>query len=52
MCNVSLPSSESMKLWFCFKAIHVNIVGHNLVVDLLMLEIVNYDDILGHRLVV
>ena len=47
MCNVSLLSGEKLIARFCFKVILIKIAGQELLVDLLVLEMVDYDVILG-----
>ena len=47
VCNFSLPSSENLTSWFCFKVLPAKIVGCEIAIDLLVLEMVNYDVILG-----
>ena len=47
VCSVSLPSGENIVLWFCFKAIPIKITGCNLAADLLVLEMIDYDVMLG-----
>ena len=47
MCNVSLSSGEKLIAQFCFKFIPVKIVGRELLVDLLVLEMVDDDGIQG-----
>ena len=47
VCVVSLPSSENLTSQFSCKAIHVKIAGRELLVDLIVLEMVDYDVILG-----
>ena len=46
-CVVSLPSGETLTSQFSFKEIHVKVVGRELPVDLIVLEMVDYDVILG-----
>ena len=47
VCVVSLSSGENLTSRFSFKVIPVKIVGSKLIVDLIVLEIVDYDVILG-----
>ena len=47
MCTVSLPSGENLTSWFGFKVVLVKIAGRELPVDLMVLEIIDYDVILG-----
>ena len=47
MCIVSLPSGENLTSQFGFKAISVKIAKRELLVDLMVLEMVDYDLILG-----
>ena len=47
MCMVSLPSGENLTSQFGFKVIPVKITGRELPVDLMILEMVDYDVILA-----
>ena len=47
MCIVSLPSGENLPSRFGFKVVPVKIAGRELPVDLMVLEMVDYDMILG-----
>ena len=47
MCIVSLPSRENLTSWFGFKVVPVKIAGRKLPVDWMVLEMVDYDVILG-----
>ena len=47
MCIVSLPSGENLTSHFGFKATPIKIVGRELPIDLIILEMVDYDLILG-----
>ena len=44
---VSLPLGENLTSQFSFKEVHVKVVGRELPVDLIVLEMVDYDVILG-----
>ena len=46
-CKVSLPSCKTMMSRLCFKVVPVNVVNHMLIIDLLVLEMFDYDVILG-----
>ena len=47
MCVVSLPSGENLASRFSFKEVPVKVTGRELPVDLIVLEMVDYDVILG-----
>ena len=47
VCNVSLPSGENLTSRFCFKVIPIKIAGCESPVDLSVLEVVDYDVMLG-----
>ena len=47
MCNVSLPSGENLTSQFSFKVVPVKVAGRELPLDLIVLEMVDYDVILG-----
>ena len=47
VCVVSLPLGENLTSLFSFKTVLVKIVGRELPVYLIVLEMVNYDVILG-----
>ena len=47
VCVVSLPSGENLTLRFSFKEAPVKVAGRELLVDLIVLEMVDYDVILG-----
>ena len=47
VCNVSLPSGENLLSQFSFKVIPVKINGRELLVNLIVLGMINYDVILG-----
>ena len=49
---VSLPSRENLTSRFSFKDVLIKVAGRELPVDLMILEMVDYDVILGHGLVV
>ena len=44
---ISLPSGETLTLRFSFKEVPIKVVGRELPVDLIVLEMVDYDVILG-----
>ena len=46
VCVVSLPLGENMTSWFTFKVVAVKIVGRELPVDLIVLDMLDYDVIL------
>ena len=46
-CKVSLPSGKTMMSQLCFEVLLVNTIDHMLIVDLLVLEMFDYDVILG-----
>ena len=46
-CIVSLPSGENLTSIFVFKEVPVRLVGRELPVDLIVLDMVDYDVILG-----
>ena len=47
MCNVSLSSGKKLIARFCFKVVHIKIVGQEFPVNLLVLEMGDYDVILS-----
>ena len=47
ICMVSLPSGENLASRFSFKEVTVKVAGRELPVDLIILEKVDYDVILG-----
>ena len=47
VCIVSLSSGENLTSRFSFKEVPVNVAGRELPVDLIVLEMVDYDVILG-----
>ena len=47
MCIISLPSRENLTSRFSFKAIPVKVAGRELPVDLIVLDMVDYNVILG-----
>ena len=47
MCVVSLPSGENLTSQFSFKVVPVKVVGREFLVDLIVLEMVDCDVILG-----
>ena len=47
MCIVSLPSAENLTSLFSFKVVPIKVVGRELAVDLIVLEMIDYDVILG-----
>ena len=47
VCVVSLPSGENLTSRYSFKEVPVKVVGRELPVDLIVLEMVDYDVILG-----
>ena len=47
VCVISLPSGENLTSRFSFKKLHVKVIGRELLVDLIVLEMVDYDVILG-----
>ena len=46
MCSVSLPSGENLTSRFSFKVVRVKVTRRELLVDLIVLEMVDYDVIL------
>ena len=46
-CDVSLPSGETLASRFSFKVVPVKVAGRELPFDLIVLEMVDYDVILG-----
>ena len=47
VCNISFPSREKITAWFSFKVVPVKISGGALPIDLIVLEMVDYDVLLG-----
>ena len=47
VCVASLLSGETLTSQFCFKEVPVKIIGRELPIDLIVLEMVDYDVILG-----
>ena len=47
MCIVSLPLGENLTSRFSFKVVPIKVAGRELLVDLIVLEMVDYDVILG-----
>ena len=47
MCNISLPFGEKLTSLFIFKVVPINLAGRELPVDLIVLEMINYNVILG-----
>ena len=47
VCVVSLPSGENLTSRFSFKEVPIKVTGRELPVDLIVLEMVDYDVILG-----
>ena len=46
-CIVSLPSGENLTLRFVFKEVPIKVTGRELPINLIVLEIVDYDVILA-----
>ena len=46
-CSVSFPSGDNLVAWFYFKVIPVKIPGWEFSIDILVLELVDFDVILG-----
>ena len=47
VCVVSLPSGEKLTSRFSFKEVPVEVAGRKLPVDLIVVEMIDYDVILG-----
>ena len=47
MCIVSLPSGENLTSRFSFKNVSIKVTGREFPIDLIVLEMVDYDVILG-----
>ena len=47
VCNISFPWGKKLPSWFSLKAVHVKIDGKELPIDLIVLEMVDYDVVLG-----